>query len=220
MQGGAIYADDSALTFSGNISFVSNGHDTEDSRGGAMYLYISSTFSILPHTAVCLENNHANLGGAIYVYDANPYIYCTAVPKQKCFFQLPGQNLSIGLDVQLVFKNNSADTAGSVLYGGAIDHCKLTGLKSSSSGDVFDVLVHIEADNTTQSISSDPFRICPCENNSPDCSKSSKVLSVYPGNSYQVSVVAVGQRDGIIPAKVEIVDECKLLCSQIVQKHI
>ena len=221
VQGGAIFAYDSTLTFSGNISFVNNGHNTEDSRGGAMYLYISSTFSILPNTTVCLENNHANLGGAIYVYDANPHIYCPQnanVPKQNCFFQLPGQNLTSGLfDVQLIFKNNSAGTAGSVLYGGAIDHCKLTGLKSSSSGEVFDMLVQYERDNTTSSISSYPFRICPCENNSPNCSKSSKVLSVYPGNSYQVSVVAVGQRDGIIPAKVEIVDECKLLCSQIVQ---
>ena len=220
VQGGAIYADDSTLTFSGNISFVSNGHNTEDSRGGAMYLYISSTFSILPNTTVCLENNRANFGGAIYVYDANPFIYCTQnanVPKQNCFIQLPGQNLTSGLDVQLVFKNNSADAAGSVLYGGAIDHCKLTGLDSSNSSEVFDMLVQYEHDNTTSSISSDPFRICPCENNLPDCSKSSKVLSVHPGNSYQILVVAVGQRDGIIPAKVKIVDECKLICSQIVQ---
>ena len=197
-----------------------NGHGTEDSRGGALYLYISSTFSILPNTTVCLENNRANLGGAIYVYDANPFIYCTQnanVPKQNCFFQLPGQNLTSGLDVQLVFKNNSADTAGSVLYGGAIDHCKLTGLDSNNSGEVFDMLFQYECDNTTSSISSDPSRICLCENNSTKCTKSSDVLSVYPGNSYQVSVVAVGQREGIVPAKVKIVDECKLHCSQIVQ---
>ena len=36
-----------------------------------MYLYISSAFSIMPNTAVYLENNHARLGGAIYVCDAN-----------------------------------------------------------------------------------------------------------------------------------------------------
>ena len=217
VQGGAIFAYESTLTLSGNISFVSNGHDTEDSRGGALYMYISSTFSILPNTTVRWENNHANLGGAIYVYDANPYIYCTAVPKQKCFFQLPGQNLHRGLDVQIVFKNNSADTAGSVLYGGAIDNCTLNGLESNSSGEVFDKLFQYERDNTTSSISSDPFRICPCENNSPNCSQSSKTLTVYPGNSYQVSVVVVGQKEGIVPANVTIVDECKLLCSQTVQ---
>ena len=77
------------------------------------------------------ENNHASLGGAICVDDVSPTAsYCTLLgpygPKEECFFQLPGQNLSNGIDVQLVFKNNSADVAGSVLYGGAIDNCKLT----------------------------------------------------------------------------------------------
>ena len=64
-------------------------------------------------------------------------------PQQECFFQLLGQNLSNGADVRLVFKNNSADAAGSVLYGGAIDNCKLTyGLDSHSSSEVFDMIVY------------------------------------------------------------------------------
>ena len=103
------------------------------SRGGAVYLGIISTLSLLPHTTVCWENNHATFGGAIYVLDVNTLAYCTPiaqfVPREECFFQLPGQNLS-SIDVKLVFKNNSADDAGSVLYGGAIDNCKLTGLDS------------------------------------------------------------------------------------------
>ena len=101
--------------------------------------------------------------------------YCTTVaklvPQEKCFFQLPGQNLST---VQLVFKNNFADDAGSVLYGGAIDNCKLThGLDSNSSGKVFDMIVHNNNTyyDTTSNISSYPIQICPCENNLPNCSK-------------------------------------------------
>ena len=96
------------------------------------------------------------------------------VPKEECFFQLPGQNLSSGIDVQLVFTNNSADVAGSVLYGGAIDNCKLiefNDLESHNSGEVFDMLVHNCDTNSTSNISSDPLQICPCENNLPDCSK-------------------------------------------------
>ena len=203
-RGGAITAYyNSTLTFHGNISFVNN---TGESSGGALYLYIDSTFSILPHTTVCWENNHANLGGAIFVYDANPRIYCnTYIPKKKCFFQLSGHNLSNGIEsieMQLFFKNNSADTTGSVLYGGAIDNCKLTGQDSYSSGKVFNKLVHIKGDNTISTISSDPFHICPCENNYPDCNKSNSTLSVYPGESYHISAVVVGQRNGIVPAQV------------------
>ena len=61
-------------------------------------------------------------------------IYCAPitkyVAKEECFFELPGQNLN-QIDIKLVFKSNSVDTAGSVLYGGAIDNCKLNGLVSS-----------------------------------------------------------------------------------------
>ena len=88
-----------------------------------------------------------------------------------------------------------------MLYGGAIDNCKLFGQDSHGSGEVFDKLVHIEDDNTTSSISSPPFRICPCINHHPDCSKlATKHLKEYPGNTFTVSVVAVGQRNGTFPA--------------------
>ena len=185
MQGGAISANvNSTLTFNGNIKFTNNGHNTDklrDSHGGAMYLAISSTFSILPHTTICWENNHAILGGAIYVLNVNPFIYCKGVRvliKEKCFFQLTGQTPSISLDAELVFKNNSAGDAGSVLYGGAIDNCELTGLNLHNSGKVFDMLVHYEDDNTTSSISSDPFRICLCEDNNPNHHNSNKTFHI------------------------------------------
>ena len=130
---------------------------------------IGSTFSILPHTIVHWENNHAYFGGAIYLFNANPLTYCTATRiakylfKEECFFQLPGQKLSTGINVQLAFKNNSANNAGNVLYGGAIDNCKLTGLDSYNSGKVFDMLVQYEGNNTTSNISSDPFHLHPCK---------------------------------------------------------
>ena len=85
------------------------------------YLTFSSNFSLMPDTTVYWDNNHASLEGAIYVFDASTLVYCTklkiatVIASEQCFFQLPGQNLSNSSDVQLVFKNNSADYAGSVL---------------------------------------------------------------------------------------------------------
>ena len=224
IQGGAISANsDITLTFSGNINFTNNGHNIRDSHGGAMHLAIDSTFFVLPHTIMWWENNYANLGGAIYVLTAIPFIQCkmtqiaTFIPIKECFFQLPGQNLSSGLDVQLVFKNNSADAAGSVLYGGAIDNC---GPEVDYSGKLFDKLVHYEANNTASGISSDPFRICLCNvNNHPNCSQSMKTLSTYPGETFQVSVVTVGQRNGIVPAAVRShMDKGRLASSQYIQQ--
>ena len=223
--GGAICTSNTKLSFSGISTFDSNIviydiGDYERHGGGALNLK-NSTFSIFPNTTLYWENNHAALGGAIYVYD-NPFIYCNQFSSEKeCFFQLPSQNLSNGIDIQLIFRNNSA-IVGSVLYGGAIDNCKLTGLDSYNSGEVFDMLVHIEDDNKTSTISSEPFRVCPCENNLPDCSKSHVPYIVYPGEMFNVSTVAVGQRSGTVPAgirsSIETSNNANLLSFQYIQE--
>ena len=172
------------------------------------------------------ENNHASLGGAIYVYDNIPISYCPStrysstsesyVPTEECFFQLPGQNLPNGIDVQFVFKNNSADVAGSVLYSGAIDNCNLPGMYSYISDAVFNKLVHIEDDNTNSNISSFPLHIC--TNNFPNCRSYFRYnypCTVYPGEMFQVSVVVVGQRYGTVPSRViSTVEDTSLLDSQ------
>ena len=218
-RGGAIYTEtNTTLTFTGIIYFTNNGDTFHGYTfgGGGMFLGLKSTLSILPNTTVYWENNHAHFGGAIYVADASPLSYCTLIatyiPLEECFFQLPGQNLSNGIDVQLVFKNNFAGDAGSMLCGGAIDNCILTGLDSHSSGKVFDMIVHNNDsdDNTTSNISSYPLSICICKNNRPDCSDSRYTFkhTVYPGETFQVSVVAVGQRDGTVPSRViSIIDQ-------------
>ena len=219
-RGGAICANtNNSLTFNGIITFSNNGYNRDGTDalnvgtvyGGGVFLGLKSTFSILPNTTMYWENNHAALGGAIYVTDVSPLSYCTSaakfVPKGECFFQLPGQTL---IDVQLIFKNNSADFAGSVLYGGVIDNCKLTGINSHSSGEVFDMISHIDNDySTTSKISSDPFRICSCGNHYkiPVCHHEKDSLyfidlDAYPGETFQVSLVAVGQRDGTAPSTV------------------
>ena len=71
------------------------------------------------------------------------------------------------------------------------------------SGKVFDRLFpkNVRDYNTVSNISSDPLRICPCKDNLPDCRRSLYrvlYLQVYPGEAFQVSVVAVGQRDGTV----------------------
>ena len=218
--GGAILANiNNTLVFNGIVNFTNNGHNRrvtwngDTAYGGGVYLGLKSTFSILPNTTVYWENNHATFGGAIYIIDSSRLSYCTLlatyVPKAECFFQLPGQNLSNGVDTQLVFRNNSADVAGSVLYGGAIDNCRLTGMETNNSGKVFDMIVHSNDTgyNTAPNISSVPLHICQCVNNYVHCSKNMKfkenfVVDAYPGETFQVSVVAVGQRDGAVPSTV------------------
>ena len=212
IYGGAIHTDiTSTLTFNGTTNFINNGHypgrtgtvilNGNTTYGGGVFMTPNTSLLIFPNTTINWVNNHATFGGAIYVADAIELSYCTST-QEECFFQLPGQNLS-SIDVQLVFKNNSADAAGSVLYGGAIDNCKLMGHNSYSSGKVFDLLVHIDDDNTNSTISSFPLRICHCKGDHPDCSAFPIDCSVYPGETFSFSVVGVGQRNGAVSAAVK-----------------
>ena len=88
----------------------------------------------------------------------------------------------------------------------AVNNCKLTGLDSYRSGEVFDKLVHIEDNtdhNTTSNISSYPLHICPCKNNIPDCGRPRYYNApVHPAETFQISVDAVEQRDGTVSSTV------------------
>ena len=89
------------------------------------------------------------------------------------------------------------------MYGCVIDNCKLTGFNSRSSGDVFDMIFrNIDTDyKTTSNISSDSLGVCLCKNNQPVC-KHITQLEVYPGETFHVSVFAVGQRAGTVSSTV------------------
>ena len=121
IHGGAIFLNlNTTVVFDGTSVFTDNGCDSGKvgpygaSSGGGMYLAFTSTFFLLPNTTVYWVNNHANLGGAIHVVDVPQkksfriLSYCaqfyTSTQRRECIFQLPGHNLSSGINAQLVFK--------------------------------------------------------------------------------------------------------------------
>ena len=77
-KNGAISASDTTLVLNGMISFTnnkgSNSYVDGGSGGGD-----NSTLFILPDTTVNWDNNHANLRGAIYVFDDNSNPVITVV---------------------------------------------------------------------------------------------------------------------------------------------
>ena len=206
--GGAIFlASDNNMTFDGNISFTNNGDSTSEaiSVGGGMYLY-TSTISIMPDTTVYWENNSASLGGAICVLDqTSPLSYCPQIDNSgiiindiiRCFYQLPGWDFP--RNTRLVFRNNSAEREGSALYGGAINKCRLD---SYPYDNMFDTIFEIEYGNKNSEIYPNPLRICPCQHNHPDCSNLNIYKTVYPGETFQVPVVASGRQSTTFSAKV------------------
>ena len=156
--------------------------------------------------AIYFTENHARWGGAIFVRDTSPLVYCAsdvgaACVIKDCFFQIPNMNTSFGIDDLFIFEGNMAE-GGSVLYGGSVDRCRLEGHPEAHSGEVFNMIVNYSQQPDTLSvITSDAFQVCLCENDQPDCSdQDTGIVTAFPGEKVTIMVVAIGQRNGTVSA--------------------
>ena len=199
--GGAIYLKNSTLILEGSIEFLENeGYD-----GGAIAFHSESMLMVGPHSNIKFTGNHAqHQGGAIYVYDlkdsAEIFILRSqeafTFPQITCFYQAHNKDtISIA---PVVLENNTANDAGSAVFGGWVDFCD--GKWLFIKWLLFDTMFKI-TDNLTDlsQISSTPIIVCICFNSTPNCTNTNVHTSAYPGETFYISAVAVGQRLGIIP---------------------
>ena len=143
-------------------------------------------------------------GGAIYITDVSPLLYCASVVGaecviEDCFFQVD-TNTSHSIDNLLVFEDNKAEM-GSVLFGGSVDRCTLEGDPQANSGEVFDRIANYSKQlDTLSAITSEAFRVCLCDGY--QVCAAGNIVPAYPGQTIHVRVAAVGQRNGVHAATV------------------
>ena len=226
--GGTIQAVEANINVTGGVNFTKNlarvnGGALALAGGSVVYIFETALLTFV-------ENRAASFGGAIYIEDnsvhcsydwningfigiynstgRNEYICWEAYSDSpSCFNTALG---SFKDKIHLAFSGNSA-TAGSAIFGGEIDEA-ITNIMfkygsntfTTTVGDMFQYLfsVSINESNAQPTISSNPNRICGCVNDQPDCSDtpSPYEVSVYPGQTVGVSLVAVGQRNGTVPS--------------------
>ena len=214
--GSAVYTYDSTLRFIGEITFENNS----GIYGGAMSLHANSHILLTRNTTVMFTNNTARFrGGALFISSVTYRI------RALCFWQIddnqelgpvvistPGSqshdlpNISELLNINVLFDGNDASEAGTALYGGNIDTCNLLStinvVSQTETTTIFDQI--FQFDNSTEKnaslISSEPFSVCLCVDEVPNCSIHVHNISVFPGNTFDVSVTAHGQRGGLSPA--------------------
>ena len=199
--GGAIHTSMGTLLFSGYASFTSN----IAINGGALSLADNSRFYLPPNTTLDFQHNHAQLkGGAIAVGD-DLFSFCVSDMNllsfllEYCFFQLTTNDYFE--TVSIVFKHNHAGEAGDALYGGLLDKCTLDRTLRYTPNLLFTMIsTGYNESNSTSHISSVPMRVCHCKDSIPDCTVTSTNYTVYPGQTLEVPVVAVGQRNGTVPS--------------------
>ena len=197
----AITAVQSNIIFSGNVTIAGNTGD----NGGGLVLCDGSFMYLQPNTTVLFSGNHAkHTGGAIYAAEDS----CLQ-EQTGCFFQLDTQvQPQLLSSVHVLFRNNTATIAGSAVYGGSIDYCysllKIWN-ENQTSSDIFNRIFHPHNLSSDMSfISSDPIGVCFCDHNMTwhNCSNKDLHVSVYPGETFNISVVVVGQRSGSVPGEV------------------
>ena len=162
----------SLITFEKNNTFENNS----GIYGGGIALYESSRLLLRNQTYIFFSNNYASeSGGGIFVKQLLvEYLYT------KCFFQCIHDN-SVAW---LYFVNNKANISGDVLYGGQIDNCN------------FD-LFNYPQQRGLSIVSSDPIQVCFCVSGKPNCSVSNKKVTAMPGIDVNISLAAVGSKDGL-----------------------
>ena len=193
LQGGAVLADGSTIIVEANttILFMEN----EAYNGGALALQNGAKIMLKSHSRIMFRRNHAQYnGGALYIEEPTfKFKSYLSIYKLTCFFQLPPK-ISPQAIPSLIFSNNTADSAGSSLYGGWVNFC------TNSIGKVFKTVFHFqESAQELSTVSSNPTRVCVCRDNLPDCSITDYNVTAYPGETFQISAVAVGQMNGTVP---------------------
>ena len=195
-EGQGILAIQSSITFYDLNNMLRNN---SGGRGGGMYLAGNSYIILqLPTTIYFIDNHATQTGGAINV---------EGVVTIACFLQVivpDPLNYTISNEYSgFYFQNNTAEEAGSLLYGGDIDECTMLpstsgGLIISNSTKMFDTFFHYEKDfEDISRISSNASKICFCDNqNRPKCDVSSKAITIYPGEKISIMLITVGQRNG------------------------
>ena len=222
-QGGAIFvSQQSVATFAG-CDTVLGGNSAQE--GGALAMENGGRMVFESPLALNVVDNVAHShGGGILHTDYITASKCSRVEPPltlapSCFFELRGSLEDIGVN----FSRNSASIAGSVLYGGGLDHCRIVYHNDTTitdgiddvTGDIYledplftlksiSTITPIEND-TTSSISSAPLEICFCNvSGVHGCSQTELEVSAYPGELISIPLVTLGQDGGTSPAAVHI----------------
>ena len=198
-SGAGLHVRVSQLTVSGNFTFRNNAaYDT----GGGLWLELGATLHLLSNTKMLFSGNSANkTGGAIYVVDVDPLLYCISKTElarralENCFFQVPA-NYS---EIHLQFEYNYAAVAGSDIYGGLIDKCKAKYHEDSSK--IFNAIT----ENSALWISSPPYKICYCNSSEQQCNDVDLPYTFYPGKTIGFPVSSLGQRNKFSATTVQVV---------------
>ena len=201
------------VRFKGRGNVFSN-NSSPQIGGGLIILTTNNYFEVNTGSFLSFINNKAKYGGALYIADigldeydisyidssyhyADDYYHCSFITDQE-YDQL--HNTSN----QLVwFANNSASVAGDDAYGGMYRVCNIVPNSGTTlSRQLSCPMTRYWSLESNRSVSSLPFAVCACSEGIVNCSIRRVHRSLYPGQSFNLSLVTIGSCEGISPGAI------------------
>ena len=188
----------SAVIFAGEVTVAGN----YAINGGGIILCDGGLLLFRAFTTLFIQENTAkHAGGGIYAEDS-----CLQ-SEPTCFFQLDiaiYRDPSLNETIHVEMINNTAEYAGSAIFGGSVVYClllpQLEPDLNITGGQMFKQLFKIvHPPQDLSPVSSNPFRVCFCNQiqTQPDCNNRSIGKEVYAGRKLRVHVYTVGQANGV-----------------------
>jgi predicted outer membrane repeat protein len=214
-KNGALKLFNTYTFLTGEVQFVGN----RALLGGAIFMEANSYLLFLEPANILFKDNRANKGGAIY---------SDIVRGLQCVMQyITYANKSValnqtqlkGLDFNLTFIDNIAESDGHAIYAQPIYNCNwfsesVVQVPTGNVMDVYEKLFHFQSNqrmvNYESQINTHPFRPCFCEvvDEKPMCSQelSHKYSTkpVPPGRSFIIPIVPADEMQKPVQSVVEV----------------
>ena len=183
-----------------NTAVVVNGtslfYNNTGINGGGLAMYANSFLVFYNNSILNFTYNSAKQRGGTIFVDAVP-------DYNSCFFQYSDNVCP--QSVTVIITGSKADIAGTVLYGGDITKCHLFRSNVTYGMESFYKTFDYSTQTGPSVISSEPTDVCFCDdNNTINCSQTQLTMTAYPGEEINISVVTVGQLNGIVPGTLQI----------------
>ena len=188
-----IHVNMSSIEVGRNV-WISN--NTAKQGAGILFdCYPPSQYAIMSYmllnmnSSLYIQDNHAESYGGGIMFESG----CNE--PEICFFQVSKHfNCSKGMAVQM--SSNTADTAGTSIYGGSLENCFMKANRAPLKSSLFWSTFNITERNLGPSVvASQPYKVCICNQSfTTDHSCSFEYSKeVYPGQTFHVPAVGVGQ---------------------------
>ena len=195
----ALYIKDGQMNIRRTVHIEGN----TGTLGGGISLINDALFQFDDEVRLFIENNTASIGGGIYIQKEYKPAFL------NCFYDLSptvvydtdhNQETTLSKEVK-VFINDNRAAVGMSIYGGYLDHCWLLTTFWLKGLDKFSDIFQIPS-KSLSSIASDVRKICLCIEGEPQCLQRNVSKETFPGRTFEVEAVPVGQLDGTVPAVV------------------